>query len=543
MENMLKQTGKVFVSRQQGILAAAFLISIMMIVAKVFGLLRFRVFATYFSPAELDVYLASFRIPDFLFETIFAGAIATAFIPIYLKYQDDKEKLSFIISSLINAVLVFILAICVVLIVAMPFIVKLIVPGFSEEQMKDVVLYSRLLLMGQLPFFVAGYFLIGIGQANKVFLPSSLAPILYNISIILATITLAPTYHIFGPIVGVIIGAVIFFIVQFPVLLKSGYRYRLGIKTLQGVKEFAELVAPRTFTVAANQIDVFVDLSLASLIGGGMYTIFYLAQHLMLLPVTVIGYSYGQASLPFLFELYNQKKFEQFKTLITNAILNIFYIAIPLATIIILLRTPIIRLAFGGREFDWAATNLTALTASYFALSLPAHALYYFILRAFYAINDARTPFVVSACSILSNSLLSIVFVLILKLPVWSLALSFAITMSINVLVLLLFMKKKVGGFRLRTLFVQLFKIMAAAAIAGFLSYYLYRFVDGLVLETTTTYSVFVLLVIVSSAFALLYWYVTWLLGLQHIDVMSKIISLGSKYRKKITEISATPEP
>ena len=130
-------------------------------------------------------------------------------------------------------------------------------------------------------------------------------------------------------------------------------------------------------TVLVHQVDATIDLTLTSLLGAGSYTVFYLAQHLQLLPVSVIGMAYGQASLPYLSELFQEKKIDQFKKIVADSILSLFFLTIPIASFFIFARTPLVRLFFGGQKFDWAATVQTAVALSYFALSLPVHSIYY----------------------------------------------------------------------------------------------------------------------------------------------------------------------
>jgi putative peptidoglycan lipid II flippase len=548
MFDIIKKTSNIFIAKQKGVFAAALVISVMAIFAKVFGLIRLRVFSYYFTPADLDIYLASFRIPDFLFDTIFSGAIATAFIPIYSKYVYDKVKLSQTVSSIINSVFIFVTTLSVILFIFMHYIMSFILPGFNEVQINQTVYYARMLLLGQLPFFILGNFLVGIGQANKIFLPSAVAPVIYNCAIIVVTVLFASKAFLMAPIIGVIIGAILFFIVQLPVIRKSDYVYQLGIPSISAVREFITLVVPRTLTIIAHQIDVFVDLTLASLLGSGMYTIFYLSQHLMLLPVSVIGYAYGQASLPFLTELYATGKKEEFKKLIVSSILNLLFIAIPIAGFLIIARTPAVRLVFGGSEFNFGkpnvlfdTTTLTALTVSYFAVSLPFHTLYYFILRVYYAMNDAKTPFIVSAFSIALNTICSVVFVQVLHYKVYSLAAAFSIAITFNVLTLLFILRKRLVTISSGLIAFQTTKIIIATGISMIFGYYILRIFDNLILNTDYTINVLILMLVAGSSYILVYFLSSLVLGLHSIEIFSKAANITT-YRKKMQEVISITE-
>jgi len=537
MEKFFKNTSDFIFFKQTSIFSSALLLSLMIILTSFSGFLRYRVLAGYFNKEQLDIFFASFRIPDLIFEILITGALTTTFIPIYLRYKNNKTELSENISSIINFIL---LLLTVFILVTAFFIDKLIpamTPGYSLEKTKMIIDYSRLLLIGQLPFFVLGNFLTGIGQANKIFFLSAVAPILYNLSIILTTVFFYQTFFLAAPIWGVIIGSIILFTIQIPLLFYSDFSYQLVLKKTKGLVDFLRLVIPRTFTIIVAQIDATIDLTLATLLGGGAYTVFYLAQHLQLLPVSVIGIALGQASLPYLTEIYQAKKIEEFKKIITDSLLNLFFLTIPLAFFFIFARTPLIRLFFGGQKFDWEATVQTAITLSYFSIGLPFHAVYYLITRCFYAIMDSRTPFFVGFFSILVNTCLSLLFIFYLKLPIWSLAISFSISISLNSTVLFTILTKKVPGFDYLAIFFEIIKIVLVGGVSAIISYGLMRLFDGLIFQTLFTINVFFLLVITFTIFIFIYLFLSWIFNVKEIYLVSKLFIKAKEYQKKITEL------
>jgi len=196
-----------------------------------------------------------------------------------------------------------------------------------------------------------------------------------------------------------------------------------------------------------------------------------------------------------------------------------------------------VRLFFGGGKFDWDATVMTALTFSYFALSLPLHAIYYFLTRCFYAVFDTKTPFYISAGSIALNAGLSILFTLFLKLPIWSLALSFSLTMSVRTILLLVVLHKKIGGYEILTLLKDTFKITVATFNTSILTYFLLRLLDGLILDTTRTINVFYLLTIGFIFFSTVYLFLSWLFGIKELYILTKMLVKVREYRNKILEV------
>jgi len=537
VERLLKKTQDFIFTKQKSIFSSAVLLSFMIVLTSLSGFLRYRILAGYFNTEELDIFFASFRIPDIIFEILITGALTSTFIPIYLKYKNIKKELSENISSIINLIFILLTIFVVIVSLFLNQIIPALTPGYDIVKMEKIINLSRLLLLGQLPFFVLGNFLTGIGQANKTFFLSALAPIIYNLTIILTTIFLYPTLFLLAPIWGVVIGAFFLFVIQIPLFFNSEFNYQFVLKRTRGLTEFIKMVIPRAFTVIVAQIDATIDLTLTTFLGSGAYTVFYLAQHLQLLPVSVIGIAFGQASLPYLTEMFQGKKIEEFKKIISDSLLNLFYLTIPIAFFFIFARTPLVRLFFGGQKFDWEATVSTAVTLSYFSLSLPFHGSYYFLTRCFYSMHDSRTPFYVSIFSIFINTTLSLLSIFIFHLPVWSLALSFSVSMIINTSLLFIIISSRLHGLGLKSIFVEIGKMFFSAFLSAFISYFSMKFFDGLIFDTSRTINVFFLLGSVGLIHFVLYLFLSWLFDLKEIYLLTSLIIKIKEYQKKFTEI------
>lgn len=522
--------------------SSALIMAVMIIASRGFGFLRYRVLSGYFVKEELDLYFASFRIPDIVFEILITGALTSSFIPIFIKYQKNKKELELNISSIINLLTIILFAIIFVVFLFLDKILFLITPGFSPDKIETIVYFSRILLIGQLPFLVIGNYLTAIGQASKTFFITALAPIIYNLAVIVVTIFFASSLHLFAPVIGIVFGAFLFLLVQLPLPFILQFSYIPVIKITEGLKEFFRMVVPRIFTVLVTQIDATIDLTLTTLIGPGSYTVFYLAQHLHLLPVSVIGIAFGQASLPYLSELYQEKKIEEMKKIIIDSILNLFFITIPIACFFIFTRTPLVRLFFGGQKFDWEATVQTAITLSYFSLTVPLHSIYYLLTRCFYAVLDSRTPFYISLISILLNTLLSIYFILVLKLPVWSLAISFSTAIAFNTMTLMIILSKRLGRLDFNFFIKETVKMVFSAILASVVSYLLIKLLDGLIFDTSRTINVFLLLLTGGVVFTCLYLFTAWFLNVKEIYLITKLLTKTQEYKKRVLEIYSSYE-
>jgi len=537
MNKLLSRTKGFIFKQQTSILSSTMILAGMMMLSRIAGFLRYRILGGYFNTNELDIFYAAFRIPDLVFEILINGALSTTFIPFFIEYQKRKKEQNSIVSSIINTVSIFLMAFIIILVILMPVLVPLIAPGFDGAKTHKLIIYSRILLLGQLPFLVLGNFLTAISQAKKSFLIPALAPILYNIAIIVCIALFSESLHLLAPILGVVAGAFVFFIIQLPVFYISGFRYLVVLKHFKESMRFFRTAAPRILTIIVAQIDATIDLTLATLLGPGSYTVFYLAQRLQLLPVSVVGMALGQASLPYLSDMYQEKKYREFKDIIVTSILNIFFFTFPAASFLIIARTPMVRLFFGADKFDWSATVLTASTLSYFAISLPLHAIYYFLTRCFYSLFDTKTPFYVGAVSILLSGTLSVLFTMVFHWPVWSLALSFSITMSLRSLVLIFLLYKKINGLNILALAKGTFKICVAVFNTSILTYFLMRLLDGLILDTSRTLNVFMLLSIGFVFYSVIFLFLSWLFGIKEMYILSKMFLKVREYHKKIIEV------
>ena len=506
--------------KQTTIGSAAGVLALMVLVSRVLGLVRDRLLSSYFAPEELGVYFAAFRIPNVIFELLVMGALTAAFIPVYTKYladnrERDAERLA---TVLINLSVIILAIVAIPLFIAAPAISRLLAPGFDEAQIAQMSTYTRFILLFQVGPLLIGNVLTGILQSHSLFLVPAAAPVFYNIGIIIGTIALSSVWGLWGPIVGVAIGAVLFAAIQIPLVIRLGYRHTLDIDPkLPGVKEVGRLMGPRTLGLAIAQIDITVDLMLASLLGARMVTIFNFAQHLQQLPVVLFGTTIAQAALPSLSQFAAKDKKEEFIATIHAAIHQILFWVLPASVLFMVLRIPVVRLVFGASRFDWAATVDTGMTLSAFSVSLFAQALIHILARGFYALYDSKTPVGVGIVTVILNSVLSTLFILVFHLPVWSLGLSTSIASIINAVALLYLLDKKMRGIISRVLVVPAIKMGIAAAVTGAALYVPLKLLDQLVFDTTRTFGLLLLTGVSAGLGIVTYFFLSWVLGVTQV--------------------------
>lgn len=517
---VMKRFWSLAFKKQTTVGSAAVVLALMVLLSRVLGLIRDRLLSTYFAPEELGVYFAAFRIPNVIFELLVMGALTAAFIPVYTKYisenrERDAQRLATVLMNLSIVVLVII---AIPLFLAAPWVSRALAPGFTEAQIIKMSTYTRFILMFQVAPLLVGNVLTGILQSHSLFLIPAAAPVLYNVGIIIGTIAFSSLWGLWGPIIGVGIGALLFAVIQIPLVLRLGYRHTWEINyKLPGVREVARLMGPRTLGLAIAQIDITVDLVLASLLGARMVTIFNFAQHLQQLPVGLFGTTIAQAALPALSQFSAKDKNEDFISTIHMAIHQILFWVLPASVLFMVLRIPVVRLVFGATHFDWAATVDTGMTLSAFSISLFAQALIHILARGFYALYDSKTPVAVGIATVLLNSVLSTLFILVFHLPVWSLGLSTSVASIINALALLYLLDRKMPGVISRVLIVPAVKMGVAAFVTGAALYIPLKLLDQLVFDTTRTFGLILLTGISATLGIITYFFISWVLGVAQV--------------------------
>lgn len=517
----------VVTKKQNSIGSAALVLVSMVFLSRVLGLVRDRLLSSYFGPEELGVYFAAFRIPNALFELLVMGALTSAFIPVYSRYvaKNDTKNAQILSSSLINLSLVVFFFLAIPVFFAAESVSRLMAPGFSPDQIRQMSDFTRFMILFQVGPLLVGNVFTGILQSHNLFLIPAAAPVLYNIGIIVGVVLFSHAYGLWGAIIGVGIGALLFALIQVPLLIKVGYTHIFALnRKHEGVREVGRLMGPRTFGLAISQIDTTIDLMMASLLGARMVTIFNFAQHLQQLPVGLFGTTIAQAALPSLSKVSATEDTKTFTHIIINAIHQILFLVLPVSVLFIVLRIPVVRLVFGASRFDWAATVATGMTLSAFSISLFAQAIVQVLARAFYALYDSKTPVLIGVVSVLINSLLSVIFVMYYKWPVWSLGISASVASVVNAALLLVYLNKHIKGFLSIALILPSLKMSFAALVTGIALYIPIKLLDQLVFDTTRTFGLLLLTGLTTLVGLLTYVFLSWVLGVEQVQSVLRFI-------------------
>jgi len=516
-KDFLKRGLSLLLKQQSNILSAAFVIMATIIFSQILGLIRIRLLVAIFGASNtLGVYFASTRLPDFLFQLLIAGALSSAFIPVFSDYLvKGKEKEGHKVASvlLLLILIIFSLLSLVLFIFARQFS-AIVAPGFSGAQLDLMSSLTRIVIFGEI-LFIVGSFLSSILQSYNHFFIPGIASALYNLGIILGILIFSPFVGIFSAAYGVILGALIFVIIQIPFVTKLGFTFRpsLSITYIKssGVLDIFKLIWPRTLSIAIFQIGTIITVTLVSFLAnpGRNYVIFDLAQTIAFAPVVLFGQAIAQATFPVLSK--ERERLEDFKVTFITSFNQMLYLVLPFSVLFLVLRIPIVRLVFGVTKLDWSATVLTGRTLAYFSISIFAQALVYLIARGFYALHDTKTPLIIGGLTTLIMILLGAAFIFIYHLGIESIAAAYSIASILNFLFLFIFLDRKVGGFDKFLLIKSELKIFIATVFTAFALYIPIKLLDQLIFDTTKTVNLIVLTGISSFAGLTLYLFLTWL--------------------------------
>jgi putative peptidoglycan lipid II flippase len=454
----------------ESVAAAALIISLFGVASRILGLLRDRILAGQFGAGDtLDAYYAAFRIPDLMYNLMIVGALSAAFIPVFTELvSEKKEKEAWRLSSGVLSLQIFITAlVSLVLAFFAPEIMQVVTPGYSGEKMELTVMLTRIMFLS--PFFLGISGIVGgVLVSFKKFLFYSLAPIFYNIGIIIGALFFVKSMGPIGLAWGVVLGAILHMLVQLPAVRHSGFHFNFEFISAfknPDVRKVLRLMIPRTLTIAVSQINLTVITIFASTLTAGSLAIFNFASNIQSAPLGLFGISFAIAVFPTLSAYAARKEKAQFILAYSKTLRQILFFVIPSTVLIFVLRAQIVRIVLGTGKFNWEDTIFTFQTLGILALSLFAQSVIPLLTRAFYALQNTKTPLYIALVSEALN--ITAVFILIKNYGVYGLAIAFSFSSLVNMLLLHIFLKRSLGNLDEKRVFQSVLKIVAASFLAG----------------------------------------------------------------------------
>jgi putative peptidoglycan lipid II flippase len=442
--------------------------------AKVISLIQtFIIAGTFGLSAEYDAYVTANRAPELIVTLIAGGALGYAFIPIFSGFlaKGDQARAWDIASQVLNSIFVVSLVVSINAFIFAPWLVNTVyAPGFEPEIQAITVNMLRILLISTLLFTISGIS-ADILQSHHHFLSPALAPIMFDVGILIGVLFLIEPLGIYGIAWGAVIGAVLHFMVQIPALVhyRASWRPTLGFGS-EHFWEVIRLMLPRVAGLGVFYVNFALMNNLASRIGPGAVSAFSWGWQLTQIPQTLLGTALGVVIFPTLAALSEAGDNESKRNAMTGAMKFILIATVPSAVGLVLVGRPLISLLEGG-AFDASATAFVYTSVQAFALSVVTLSVLEIAARSFYADRDTITPLWAALVGAAVNAFLALTLSGIwltsgtmFDLGVGGLGLALSLGVGIEITVLLLILRRRwewsirkmLGGVIVRTLLATL---------------------------------------------------------------------------------------
>jgi len=471
-------------NQSKKIAAGVSIVSGATVLSRILGYTRDMAIAYYFGAGALsDAFFVAFRISNLLRRLVGEGALTSSFIPIFLDERTRRSDED--LRGMVNGVFTLFTIILILMTIAGIFfsedLVTLMSPGFLSHPEKFALTVNLTRLMFPYMVFV-GLMAIGMGVLNslKHFTAPALAPVFFNIAIISSILLIAPFLQqsVYALAIGVLIGGGLQFAVMLPWLKRYGFMPHLSFRLRDSaIMRIFKLMGPAAFGLGIYQLNIFIVLWFASSLSEGSVSYLYYAGRLMELPLGIFGVAISTVALPSLSEYAASKQWDAFMDSLSYALRLALFLTIPSAIGLIILCLPVIDTLFSHGEFRQGAAHATSMALYYYAPGLVPVAIYRILTSVFYSLKDTVAPMTVALCALIINVFFC--FVLVGPLQHAGLALATTISAFFNMAALFFLLRKKIGLFEWRGLFISFIKNFAAAFVMGGAVYFIF-YVEGL---------------------------------------------------------------
>jgi putative peptidoglycan lipid II flippase len=453
---------------------SAGIIGLATMASRLLGLVREQVLAYYFGAGNaMDAFVIAFRIPNLLRDLFAEGAMSAAFVPTFTRQLtlSGKPRAWQLGNNVITALIAITIPLTILGIVFAEPLVRLYAEDFSLVPGKlELTVQMTRIMLPFLTLVALAAALMGMLNALHRFFVPALSPAMFNVGTIVCAVALVSVMPRLGldPVVAIAIGTIVGglgqILLQWPVLVREGFRYRPSFDWSDPeLRRVAVLMGPSIVGLAAVQVNLFVNSILATGEGTGAVSWLSYAFRLMYLPIGLFGVSIATAAIPGISTLAAREETTAMRGAISRGLRMMLMLNIPATLGLVALARPVVGLIFERGEFSSADTNATAIALMFYAPGLIGYSFVKLASPAFYALHDSRTPVLVSILTMLLNILLNVTLVKVMGYP--GLALGTAFAALFNASVLLWRLRRRLDGLEGTRLSISLGKIMMASTV------------------------------------------------------------------------------
>lgn len=432
-----------FLARRERFTEGAAVLTLTTFGSYVMGLIRDRTFArTFGAGRELDLYNASFIIPDLLLMILVSSVLSAAFIPMFtgLRAQHKEDEANNLANTILHTATFAICIFAIVIAFLMPALAPMLVPGFSGAEQIELVKLSRLMLFS--PVMIALSSSLGAMLVSfRRFLAYGISPILYNGGIILGAL-LAPKFGVYGLLAGTLFGASLHVLPRLIAIIRTPYKYKFFISLRDAnFIRVIKLALPKMIGHPVEQLTFLAFTSAASLLAAGSVASVSFARNFQSVAISLFGIAFSVAIYPTLAEAAAKGDRAQFLKNFWKALKDILIFAIPAAIGLYFLSDLPIRIFLGGGKFTNENILRTAGVLSVFALSIPTESVVPLLARSFYALKNTVIPVTFSVVSLIISA--SFAYLRAPEIGISAIPLGFFLGSITEALLLALFLRRK----------------------------------------------------------------------------------------------------
>ena len=492
--------------------------------SRIFGFIRDIAYSHFFGAGGLfDAWIIAFRIPNLSRRLFGEGAASASFIPVYSEaLHNDSEQAS----KLLNTVVTVLFVILASLVLLGEAGIWLYYSFFARTDETELILSLSSIMLPYMLFVCMVAILAGILNVHRHFARPAVAPIVLNVFII-GTILLTgwilkfdSRQQLFYVAVAVLIAGVMQIVIQIQPLRRSGVSIRPAWHVhSESFKKILLLMGPMILGLTVTQINTLSDDIIAWCFSGseekgrffellgiqieypmwrGSVSHLYFAQRLYQLPLGVLGISLATAIFPVMSADAARKDVSALRTTISKGIRGTVFIALPATIGIIIVARPLISAAFEHGMFTSEDTGMVVRTLNFYALGLCAYCAQQILARAFYSMQDSKVPMRSALIAVVANFLLNLILIWFLGRA--GLAAATAICAYLQVIILTIVLRKRLGGAVLEGLKLTLIKTFIATAIVWLAGAVIMILMKGL--PESRLFDVLRLVIVVPSAAA-----------------------------------------
>jgi putative peptidoglycan lipid II flippase len=444
--------------------------------SRVLGVVREQVLASFFGASDaMDAYNVAYRVPNLLRDLFAEGAMSAAFVPTFTRELASQGKpAAFRLGAQVVTALLVLTGVLVALgwLFAEP-LVTLFAEGYGDVPGKlDLTVQLTRLMLPFLTFVALAAVFMGMLNALHHFFIPALSPAMFNVVTILCAIVLVPLMPGLGqpPIaaiaIGTVLGGLAQWAVQWPLLRRQGFRFTPQLDWSDpALRRVLILMGPGTLGLAATQVNVFVNTLLATGEGTGAVSWLNYAFRLMYLPIGLFGVSIATATTPAVARLAAASDHTAVRRTIADGLILMLMLNVPATVGLAVLAGPIVQLMYERGAFTPRETLATAMALQYYAVGLIGYSVVRIASPAFYALDSNRTPVVVSMVTVAANAALNIL--LVRSMGYTGLALGTSLAALLNATLLLLFLRRHLGGLEGTRVADSLARVAIASAAMG----------------------------------------------------------------------------